>query len=488
MNKFLTAIQAATNVATTENGAVAFATTNSAVLDFFAAGGALRSRDAAEKMTLFSKAMSEDPLLALKALFYFRDIRGGQGERGTFRELLKYLAAKYPQHVTANIGAISEYGRWDDLYALFDTPLENQAKRMIAEQLLTDLDSDRPSLLAKWLHSENTSSKESKRLGRKTREFLRMTPRQYRKTLSTLRDKISVIESKISRGEWESINYEHVPSKAGLKYRKAFARHDGTRYNEYITSVAKGEKKINVKDLYPYEIVQNAWTATQSDVATLDAMWNNLPNYFGETNTRGIVVADVSGSMSGRPMDVSISLAIYCAERNKGPFHNKFITFSGRPTLQTVVGADIVEKATNLRRADWEMNTNIEAVFNLILKAANTNNLTNDDLPTHLYIVSDMEFDDATRKCGCATTDQKLFQTIKHKFDAAGLDMPMLVFWNVDSRNDQFPMSMDERGFQLVSGCSPSIFASLLSNQNVSAYDLMLDVLNGERYEPIVLG
>jgi hypothetical protein len=322
-----------------------------------------------------------------------------------------------------------------------------------------------------------------------------MSPRQYRKTLSALREKINVLERTISKNEWENVTYEHVPSKAGLKYRKAFRRHDGARYDGFIKAVAAGEKKINVKDLFPYEIVEQAMGAMWNDhgeASTLDVMWNNLPNYFGETNTRGLVVADVSGSMSGRPMGVSISLAIYTAERNQGPFHNKFITFSGRPTLQSVVGKDIVEKVRNLASAEWEMNTNIQAVFDLVLTTAIRNKLTSEDLPTHLYIVSDMEFDQATSgghfgDRGHGIVGEKLFQMINRQFTEAGYKMPMLVFWNVNSRHEQQPMSMDERGFQMVSGCSPSIFTSLLKNEAVSAYDLMLDVLNGERYSKITI-
>lgn len=480
------------NVALTENNAVAFASTKSAVLDFFAMGGALRSRSAASKLDLFSKAFSENPLLALKSLFYFRDIRGGQGERETFRTILGHLARTQPSAVRANLPLIAEYGRWDDLFVLVGTSLENDVFALIDMQLALDKQADHPSLLAKWLKSENTSSKSSRALARRTRQYLNMSSRQYRKMLTELRRRINLVETTISKGNWREVDYERVPSKAGLQYRKAFYRHDEERYKAYIEAASKGEAKINTGTLYPYEIVEKiservGWYSdtrniSAQETATLDTMWKNLPNYFGDNEVRGLVVADVSGSMAGRPMGVSVSLAIYTAERNNGPFAGKYITFSHKPKLISVNTNDtIVQKVHSVIRTGVGYNTSIEAVFDLILATAVRNELNQAELPTHLYVVSDMEFDEANN----GRRDQRLFETISQKYAAAGYTMPFLVFWNVDSRNNQTPMSMDQRGFQLVSGCSPSIFTSLLSARTVSAYDLMLEVLNSERYERV---
>jgi hypothetical protein len=475
------------NLTLTENGAVAFRSTTSKVLDFFATGGAMRVRDEQSVISVFQQAYAENPVLATKALFYFRDVRGGQGERKTFRLLLNWLANNHPEAVRPNIGLIAEYGRWDDLYSLVGTGVEDDVWAAIDVQLAVDRQSDRPSLLAKWLKSENASSPLTKSLARKTRSALGMSSRTYRKMLSSLRKKIDLVEQKISANRWAEVEYDRIPSKAGMIYRNAFRRHDGERYMDFIGAVNRGEAKINAGTLYPYEIAEKVGLGYSlgyshiMDDATIDAMWNALPDYFAGTQSRGIVVADVSGSMSGRPMAVSVSLALYVAERNTGPFHNKFITFSARPSLQTVEGRTISEKMKNLSMAYWDMNTNLEAVFDLILNTAVRNKLSQDELPTHLYIVSDMEFDQAVT----GSRQTTLMQSIEQKFIAAGYRMPFLVFWNVYSRNDQQPMSMDQRGFQLVSGCSPSIFTSLLSNKTVSAYDLMIEVLEAERYAAI---
>lgn len=492
MNKFINAVSQETNYAVTENGALARATTQSRVLDFFAQGGAVRNRADAEIIRLFDRALSEDALLATKAMFYFRDVRGGQGERVAFRKFLHHLGTVRPDIVRANLGFIPHFGRWDDLYALVGTEVEAEAFALMKMQFDIDVASEKPaSLLGKWLKSENTSSKASRELGRKTRKAFDMEPRAYRKALSSLRRKLAIVERQLSSNEWGAINYEHLPSNAGKVYRKAFIRHDGARYREYIGAVAKGEAKINVKDLFPYEIVREAYKFNPFDGAdaverkALDVSWKNLPNYFENVSDNGIVVADVSGSMYGLPIQIAISLAIYCAERNKGPFQDKFITFSNQPQLQTVEGSDIVQKVNNLNNAHWDMNTNVEAVFNLILATALKHNLSQDDLPGKLYIVSDMEFDACASRGG--RIGKTLFENIKDRFERHGYKMPLLVFWNVNARNEQFPMSMDERGFQLVSGASPSVIRFLTTGTALSAYDLMLEVLNSERYANLVV-
>jgi len=280
----------------------------------------------------------------------------------------------------------------------------------------------------------------------------------------------------MSYNEWSGIDYEKVPSRASMIYAKAFRKHDEDRYNKYIEDVKSGEKEIKTGTLYPYDIVNKILTENGDD--TYNVMWDNLPNYIdGEENS--IVVADTSGSMSGIPISVSVSLAIYFAERIKGKFANHFITFSSRPKLQKIVGQNITEKVRYLYKAEWEMNTDLQAVFNLILSTAINNSIPQSEMINKIYIISDMEFD-------CCHPQRTNFEVIKEKYRAAGYEMPILVFWNVSSRNDQSPVTIDDRGVYLVSGCSPVIFKSLMKNKSVSAYDLMLEVLNGERYNRVI--
>jgi hypothetical protein len=497
-NKFLSGLQDATNVAYTANGARAYATTNSSVLDFFSQGGALRARTTQDKIALFTKAFAEDKLLALKALFYFRDVRGGQGERQTFRDILRYLANSQPEVIAKNIDLIPYFGRWDDLYELDGTKLEDLAYATLRAKFIEDLSSKNPSLLGKWLKSENASSPRTRKLGAKTRKAFGLTPRIYRKALSDLRERISIVETDLTEKNYDAIDYSKLPSQAGLRYRQAFYRNDAERYTSFIDAAKKGvdvngkEVKINTKTLYPYEIVSkildggmryygNKYYASVGNVAdmeALDAMWVNLPDYFDGAEENSICVVDTSGSMSGQPMNIAVSLGIYTAERNKGAFKDHFITFSENPKLQKIQGSNIVEKVTNLARADWQMSTNIEKVFDLILNTAVKEGLSQDELPQRIYIISDMQFNAAVK----GGNNEALFKNLAKRFASNGYTMPALVFWNVNAFANNAPMTMNELGVQLVSGASPSIFTNLLKNKLATAYEMMLDVLNQERY------
>jgi hypothetical protein len=481
----------ATNVAYTTNGARAYATTQSYLVDFFATGGALRTTSENDKIKLFSKAFAENPLLAMKALFYMRDIRGGQGERETFKTIIKYLAKTQTDVVEKNAYLIPHYGRYDDLLALYDTPAEEIAITLIRSQLRDDLDSKYPSLLAKWLPSENASSPKTKRLAKKTRIALGLTPREYRKTLSELRRRINVVERLMSAKDWSEIEYDKISSKAGLIYRNAFMRNDEDRYSAFIGSLKKGEKKVNAKTLFPYEIVgqymgsmtrrgnhYHVGFSTNRD-EILEAMWNNLPDYVGDNFDNALAVVDTSGSMSGLPIQVALSLGLYIAERNKGAYHNHFITFSERPQLQEVIGSHLGEKLNNMASAEWQMNTNIEKVFDLVLNTAIRNRVPQEELPSKLFIISDMQFDYCVRGSKSLT----VMENIKRRFERAGYTMPELVFWNVNASSTNFPVKVTDTGVALVSGCSPSLFKNLLAGKDMTPYGMMLDVLNSDRYD-----
>jgi hypothetical protein len=396
-----------------------------------------------------------------------------------------------------NIGLVPFFGRWDDLYAFVGTRLESLAMNLIVTQFRLDITSDKPSLLGKWLKSENASSFTTKQLAKKTRIALDLTPRQYRKALSALREKINVLERDLSAKNWTGIDYSKLPSQAGLRYRTAFFRNDEDGYRAFLDSLKRGEVKVNTKTLYPYEIVHQIMdgrlasyggsryhAGLNQNIANADmlnALWNNLPNYFGDNTENSICVVDTSGSMRGLPIEVAISLGIYTAERNKGAFKDHFLTFSNRPELVQLQGTGIVEKVQNMSRANWEMNTDIKAVFDLILRTAKQNNLSQDEMIQRIYIISDMQFD----ACATGGRNETLFDTIRREYASAGYTMPNLVFWNVNAYGGNQPATMTQTGVQLVSGASPSIFTNLLKGKMLTAYELMLNVLEAERYSVV---
>lgn len=493
----LIALKSESNYTFTENGARTYRTSGSDCLDLFATVGALRSQDEEEIIARFMRAYAENPLLAMKTLFYARDIRGGLGERRVFRTTLRWLAGQHGESVRRNVALIAEYGRFDDLLTLLDTPCRKAAMDVIGAQLEADkaalAKGDSVSLLGKWLPSANASSAETVRLARSIAHGLGMSQAEYRRTLSALRAKIGLVENNLREKDY-TFEYSAVPSKAMLKYARAFYRNDGARYGAYLEDVAEGRKTIHTGTLMPYEIVEKVIkehagiytrhpqaTADASDAQrrSLDVMWNNLEDFTNDENA--LVVVDGSGSMYSSwwkpmPASVALSLGIYFAERSKGAFHNHFITFSRNPRLVEVKGADIVDKVRYCESFNECANTDIAAVFKLILKAALKNNVPQAEMPARLYIVSDMEFD------ACAENASKTnFEAARDLFAHYGYKLPEVVFWNVASRNTQQPVTKNEQGAALVSGCTPRIFA-LATTPSLTPYQLMLDILGSERY------
>jgi Domain of unknown function (DUF2828) len=487
--KFVDAMLDDGNWKLTENGAYAKSTTGNSLLDLFATIGALRKRDENDILSSFAKAFNEDNLLALKMSFYARNVRGGLGERRTARVIWKLLANVVPDVMRKNLYLVPVFGRWDDLYEFVDTPLEEYIWSIIAwqwdEDYLNLRHGNSVSIMAKWLKSVNTSSKESSRLGRLTAKNLGMTEREYRKKLVALRNQIDVVEQKMSANQWSKINYEHVPSKAMNKYRKAFPKHDQERFSYYMENVSKGTAKIHSGTLFPYDIMEKVLRGEYNQV--LEEQWKALPNYIGDDENNMLVVADVSGSMSMggvRPLATSVGLAIYFAERNHGPFKNVFMTFSEHSDFVKLEGQTLYEKAHNARNTQWDMNTNIESAFNKILQVAIENNLSQDDLPKALLIISDMEFDQASLSYGRKT----YFEILKAKYQQRGYRLPKIVFWNVNARQDTFHATMrDGMEVILCSGQSTSTFNTLIKGIEMNAYEMMVATLNDPMYKEISL-
>lgn len=482
-NALLSALRTKDTV--TENGAVSHSTTGTAVLDFFGKGGSVRGQDA-NAISLFANAYKEDKTLALKVLFYLSDVRQGQGERQLFRLCFKWLAEQDSKIAAKLMKHIPEYTRFDNvLETLEGTELETKALELIAKQLRADLDADSsggsPTLCAKWSPSEQASSAVTKRLASKLRKHMKMSPKDYRKMLSNLRKQIDVVERKMCENKWTKINYEGVPSRAASIYRKAFMRQDNTGYSKFLQQVEKGEKKINASVLYPYDIVSKFIHSSVAD-QTLELQWKALPDYLKDNPHNGIVVADVSGSMdsgsgSVAPINVAVSLAIYFAERNVGAFKDNFILFSDRASLKTLKGDTLAKKVQDVLASRPVANTNLQSVFNLILDKAVTHKVPESEMPSVLYIVSDMQFDSACSR------DTNL-EVIQKKYKAAGYKMPRIVFWNVNSFGD-VPVKVDDKGVCLVSGCSPVILKSVLNNKITSPWDVMVQAVNVPRYEVI---
>lgn len=493
------------NHSVTENGAVGYRTTGKSLLDINFAVASLRSASENEIIERFKRAFFEDKILAMKWLFFARDIRGGLGERRLFRTAMSFVADYEPAMVEKVIPLIPEYGRFDDMWALLD---DEKLRTVVMEYIKKQLDSDiknynenkSVSLLAKWLPSCNASSANSKKYSKIIRQYLGMTESAYRKTLSRLRKYIDVVEVKMSAKEWGDIKYEAVPSRANLIYNKAFLRNDEARRREFLAQLEKGEVKINADTLFPHDIVHQYCcgrgyyrTELKKYDATIEGLWKNLPDLVeGCGNT--IVVADGSGSMmttvggtSTTALEVANALAIYFAERSSGEFKDKYITFSSRPQFVDFSRGQSLRDKISIALGHSEVsNTNVEAVFDLILNTAVRNNMSQEDIPANILIISDMEFDGAvccnSRSYGSVSAN--LFKVIEAKYRRAGYKIPRLVFWNVNSRTNTIPVRENDMGVALVSGFSVNICKMVMSGKT-DPFECLLETLNSERYQPV---
>ena len=491
MNELLKNLKNESNYGLTENDGVKHNTTFNKVLDMFGMSGSMRNRSDDDVIYMFKQAYEEDATYALRCLFYLRDVRGGAGERRFFRVCIHWLAKEHPSEMEHLISLVREYGRWDDLFELFNTPCESAMMGYIKWAL----DKNEDHLLYKWMPSINTSSRSTQARGRKFASEFGLTEKQYRTMLSEGRKACNLVETLMSQNEWDSIAFDKLPSRAGLLYKNAFMRREETkeRYTQFMSSK---ETKVNANVLNPVDIAHqifNSWHTSDTERNAWQKYWNALPDYYRGKEEPGIAVVDVSGSMTGVPMEAAVSMGAYIAERGKGPFHNHFITFSDNPQLVEFTGVDIYDKFQRARHADWGGSTNIEAVFDMLLDTGLRNHVSPDEMPHTIYIFSDMEFNRCLtsgvrsydRWGGSSVLNRGQIDTVIEaqirKWKQYGYTAPRVIFWNLDCRQNNIPAIGE--GFSYVSGFSMSMIESILSG--LDGVDLMLLKLNSDRYNKI---
>ena len=445
----------------TNNGMVTNSTSLNSNVDMFFLAGASRNMSEKDIETLFQRAIVENPSVALKLMFWARDPRGGAGERRFFRVCSKFLNKNYLSYLEKNIKYVPEYGRWDDIFELDE--------KLVLPLIKEGLDNEN-GLLVKWLPRNHDE------FANKVRKYMGLSPKEYRKLVVGLSN---TVEQKMCAKDWEEITYSHVPSVAMNKYRKAFLKNDTSRFNEFIELVHEGKEEIKAGVLFPHMLYE-AWKRHE-DKRAVEAQWINLPDYMADSNERVIPVCDVSGSMTGVPMSVSVSLGVYISERNKSIFKDAFITFSTNPKMEYLKGS-LYERLNQLEHADWGGSTNLEGVYRLILSKATQNNVTESEMPTKILIISDMEFNSCTQN----NSDTAL-SMIKRMYSEAGYKMPDIVFWNVNGRLGNVPANFKAKNVGLVSGFSPAILKSILSGKIDTPESLMLKAINSERYQPITV-
>lgn len=457
MNGLISALTSADTL--TNNGAATNSTTDSALLDFFSIAGSLRRNTDKVILSSWQKAYLENKELALRMLLWIRDCRGGAGERRIFRIIYNNLDHADSRRIMLRI---PEIGRWDDVWG--GTQENKRSQKSLSEHELSFIaESLSNGLLCKWLPRSGV-------VFDSLASYLKIPHKELR---ARIVKGTKVVEQQMSARKWSEINYPSVPSKAMSIYAKAFTKRDPSRFSDYISKVKSGESKINASTLFPYDVL----LSYNKNKSIAELQWKALPEYSsGKENI--LVVADVSGSMGSwdnrslRPIHASISLAMYCSERNNGAFKDYFITFSERPELQKLTGS-FQDRIHQLSSAKWQMNTNLQAVFDLILEKAKNKNVSTEEMPTKIIIISDMEFD-------TAIVDETNYESIKLKYSQSNYTMPALVFWNVNGRPGNCPIKITDSSTALVSGYSPSIIPSILCN--ISPYGVMMKTIMKDRY------
>ena len=476
MGELLNAMRTETGL--TENGMTTNETTLNSCLDLFFQIGAMRGQDEGRLISMFSKAYNEDPLTAMKLLFWGRDIRGGAGERKIFRVISEYLINSHSESIKKNLKLIPEFGRWDDLLVFIGTKLESDALAIIQEGLSDD---KTKGLCAKWMPRPTGKSVERRVIANTLRKYMKLTPREYRKMLA---EASNTVEQLMCGKEFDKIDYSKLPSKAMSNLMKAFSKNDGERFGEYLEALKKGETKINAGAVYPYDIIKNLH---QGNTDGADAQWDALPNYLEGNKERVLPLVDVSYSMhtpvNSNPnlnvLDVGISLGLYISERNVGPFQNSFVSFDSNPQLIYVNGK-LSDREKQMRQSDWGGSTNLMGVFLLILKQAVKFNVSEDEMPTMMMILSDMEFNRADRNWN--DTAQ---QAIAREYEEAGYKLPKIVYWNLAARHNNFPVQHKEDGTALISGFSPAILKGILGGEDINPMKMMAKVIDTERYDKV---
>lgn len=457
--------------ARTANGALTRSTSGKTALDLFAIIGAARKAPQ-DAVSLFSKAYAEDKNLALRVALWARDVRGGAGEREVFRQILKNLETSDPITLQKLVGYVPEFGRVDDVLDTLD--VNSKAFEIYAEMVYTAIKQGN-GLAAKWCPRKT-------HVAVKLRSLWNMSPKEYRKFLV---HNTNVVETAMCQKDWDNIDFSKLPSLAGLRYQAAFGKHSPVKYANYKNALVKGDAKINVGTLFPHNIITNVRTGN-ADVVVLAEQWKRLPDYLGENSGKVLVMSDVSGSMgvniggSVAAIDVSIALGLYTSERLKGVFKDVVLTFSSQPSFHKVTGNTIVERYRNLNSARWDMSTDLQAAFELVLNTAVKNKVSQEDMPETIVVISDMEFNACTR-------DITNYGGIKSQYKAAGYNLPRFVFWNVNGRGGNNPVKFDANDTCMISGFSPAILESVLGGNldDFTPMNVMLETVGKSRYDVV---
>lgn len=442
------------------------------------------SDDRLLEKNLLKESLDEDYISTIKLLFYTRDIEYGLGRRDVFRDAIRYTALNYSEKLKDYIYLIPKYGRWDDLYSLFDTPCEEDVINIFKEQINKDIESDSPSNLGKWLKSINTSSEASRELARKTAKGLNLSYSEYRKLTSELRKKIGVVEQKISNNEWDKIKYGDVPALAYKKYKEAFIKNDYERFQDY-ENISKINRSTN------FDIKNNNDTISFINYLRilLDIDYKGeesskyeeeLINFIKSMDIQSgnwITALSISKSDLSNQSNYlieSLYFSLYYLYNNTGLFKDYIMKTSKPCNFKKIKTDDMLEKIKEIISNSISDYINIESILDLILLAAIKHGIDDENLPAGvLIIVDDIDKIKVANICSEREKEHFGYDKLQEKWRSAGYTVPEIKILELN-RKSKFSIKELNKNFYVITGFGEKIFDTVINDE----LDLMDENLN----------
>ncbi|MPL93831.1 hypothetical protein SDC9_39978 [bioreactor metagenome] len=420
---------------------------------------------------------------SIKLLFFIRDKVNGLGERRVFRVLLNYLGNEHPKYIENNLTLIPKYGRWDDLYSLFNTKVEDAVIDLFRNQIQIDINSNKPSTLGKWLKSENTSSKESRSFGNKTRRLLGYSPKEYRRLLSSLRRKIDIVETNISRREYSKINYENLTELNIKKYKKAFLKNDKADYEKF--------KLENPKKTFIFKSLENIIsiireTLNNPGINSIEDMYLKNLEYLIDKNIKDLntfedtlIINGIEGELiqnKNRYFDILISTILLYNKLNLNSFKNYYMSFKNNPKFNKLTSTDYIGSIKSMSKNNINYNMDLNSALDLLLFTSIKKNLKPEAIPKSIMFIynksEDMSFNN--------------LKFISEKWINSGFEMPKIKLWNLKDLSSKFSISYKDN-VVIISGYNKYIWKYILESREIKNSNIIIDKFNNIQYNDLII-
>ena len=511
-NQFLN--QVTSHTAFTENGAVSHSTSGLYSVDYFAKAGTYRNRTEEDVSASISAVWAESPILALKTIFYLRNItrkskgffisesvQKGQGVKDEFIKLLKWLENSHPDTLYENLWLVPVVGCWKDLwydsansgYFHYINPIE--VYKLVEKGIK---DKYNRALIAKYLpqirSKSNIKNERQQRLNSWANglcKYLKWDKKEYRKFKSNPENTAHLWQRNMCSGYWDKIDFSKISGKA-LFNLVALSGHD--KMNP-LKRHGIEEKYINWLETQPvakftgyvhelYKAVPKSGIVPLVKKITLDKQFDGLIK-LAKQDEGGIkdnvwVCVDTSDSMCNTqnynsnwqpivggymPIDICLGMGVYFSEMNTGAFKDYVVAFDSHSQIIKISGT-FCEKVQQIRQVRSGGSTNFQSIIDEIIRVRTNNpEIPLSDFPSTVLVISDMQFNPS----GCyhnlydsfdSDTKTNYEQAIA-KLKTVGIDKMKFIWWYVDGRSTEVPNKFDDAGITIISGFDPAIITNI---------------------------